>query len=57
MDIYEFRGDFTKEDVKIQEDEVESFRLATPQEVRALGEADDFLHYKRLAHVLPEEEA
>lgn len=57
VDIYEFRGDFTKEDVKIQEDEVESFRLATPQEVRALGESDDFLHYKRLAHVLPEEEA
>ena len=57
VDIYEFRGDFTQEDVKIQEDEVESFRLATPQEVRALGEADDFLHYKRLAHVLPEEEA
>ena len=57
VDIYEFRGDFTQEDVKIQEDEVESFRLATPQEVCALGEADDFLHYKRLARVLPEEEA
>ena len=56
VDIYEFRGDFTQENVKIQEDEVESFRLATPQEVRALGEADDFLHYKRLAHVLPEGE-
>lgn len=56
VDIYEFQGGFTKEDVKIQEDEVESFRLATPQEVRALGKADDFLHYKRLAHVLPEGE-
>lgn len=56
VDIYEFRGDFAQEDVKIQEDEVESFRLATPQEVRTLGEADDFLHYKRLAHVLPEGE-
>ena len=56
VDIYEFWGDFVRDDVKIQEDEVENFRLATPQEVRALGEADDFLHYKRLAHVLPEGE-
>ena len=42
VDIYEFQGNFTEHDVHIQEDEVESFRLASPGAIRALGEAGDF---------------
>lgn len=52
VDIYEFRGDFTQEDIEIQADEVESFRLASPAEIRALGEHDDFLHYHRIEALL-----
>lgn len=52
VDIYEFRGDFTKADVKIQEDEVESFRLASSQEIREIGVQDDFLHYHRIEALL-----
>lgn len=44
VDIYEFRGDFTKADVKIQEDEVESFRLASPQEIREIGVQLSLIH-------------
>lgn len=52
VDIYEFRGDFTQEDVRIQKDEVESFRLASPAEIRRLGAHDDFLHYHRIEALL-----
>lgn len=52
VDIYEFCGDFTQEDVRIQEDEVESFRLASPAEIRRLGAHDDFLHYHRIEALL-----
>lgn len=52
VDIYEFRGDFTPAAVKIQADEVESFRLAKPQEIRELGAQDDFLHYQRIEALL-----
>ena len=40
------------EQVKIQEDEVESFRLATPGEIRQLGKQDDFLHFQRIEGLL-----
>lgn len=52
VDIYEFRGNFVPGQVKIQEDEVENFRLATGAEIRELGEREDFLHYRRLADFL-----
>lgn len=52
VDIYEFWGDFTQADVRIQDDEVEAFRLASPQEIGALGERGDFLHYHRLESLL-----
>ena len=52
VDIYEFRGNFMPEQVKIQEDEVESFRLATPGEIRQLGKQDDFLHFQRIEGLL-----
>lgn len=53
VDIYRFQAPFTEKDVAIQEDEVESFKLATPDEIRALGAKDDFLHFKRLEGLLP----
>lgn len=52
VDIYEFQGNFTEHDVHIQEDEVESFRLASPGAIRALGEAGNFLHYHRIEGLL-----
>ncbi|MDY5364648.1 MAG: hypothetical protein SPH00_04180, partial [Mitsuokella jalaludinii] len=52
VDIYEFWGDFTQADVRIQDDEVEAFRLASPQEIGTLGERGDFLHYHRLEGLL-----
>lgn len=56
VDIYEFRGNFTRDQVKIQEDEVESFQLATSAQIRELGERGDFLHYQRLEGLLDREE-
>ena len=53
VDIYRFQAPFTEKDVTIQQDEVESFRLATPDEIRSLGAKDDFLHFKRLEGLLP----
>ena len=53
VDIYRFQAPFTEKDVTIQADEVESFKLATPDEIRALGAQDDFLHFKRLENLLP----
>ncbi|WP_303815471.1 3-hydroxyacyl-CoA dehydrogenase NAD-binding domain-containing protein [Acidaminococcus timonensis] len=53
VDIYRFQAPFTEKDVTIQADEVESFKLATPDEIRALGAKDDFLHFQRLENLLP----
>ena len=53
VDIYRFQAPFTEKDVTIQADEVESFKLATPDEIRALGAQDDFLHFQRLENLLP----
>ncbi len=53
VDIYRFQAPFAEKDVTIQEKEVESFKLATPDEIRALGAKDDFLHFKRLEGLLP----
>lgn len=52
VDIYRFQAPFAEKDVTIQEKEVESFKLATPDEIRALGAKDDFLHFKRLEGLL-----
>ena len=52
VDIYQFILPFTASDVHIQEDEVETFEISTIDNVRKIGENDDFLHYKRLKNLL-----
>lgn len=45
VDVYRFTGDFTEEDVTPQPEETLGFRLATPDEIRALAAEGIFLHY------------
>ena len=45
MDVYRFTGDFTEEDVTPQPEETLGFKLATPDEIRALAAEGIFLHY------------
>lgn len=52
VDIYQFILPFTASDVHIQEDEAETFEISTIDNVRKIGENDDFLHYKRLKNLL-----
>ena len=52
VDINQFILPFIASDVHIQEDEVETFEISTIDNVRKIGENDDFLHYKRLKNLL-----
>lgn len=45
VDIYRFTGDFTEEDLHLQETEIDGWMLATAREIRELGEKGIFLHY------------
>ena len=45
MDFYRFTGDFTEEDVTPQPEEALGFKLALPDEIRALAAEGIFLHY------------
>ena len=51
VDVYRFELDFVESDVTVQEEEVEEFRLATPEEIRALGEQGIFNHYSSIRRV------
>ncbi len=48
VDVYRFTLDFAEEDLHLQTEEVDGFRLAGVEEIRALGEADRFLHYESI---------
>ncbi|MDD5805949.1 MAG: NUDIX hydrolase [Eggerthellales bacterium] len=52
MDIYEFRLDFCGADVRIQEEEIQDFAIATWDDVVACEQAGEFLHFRRLACAL-----
>lgn len=56
-DIYHYRLPFTKEQVRIEEDEVQDFKLASLQEIRELFKRDGFLHYKRICEALESEKS
>lgn len=45
VDIYRFEGDFTEEDLHLQEAETDGYMLATKEEIKALAEKGIFLHY------------
>lgn len=51
VDVYRFELDFDESDVTVQEEEVEEFRLATSEEIRALGEQGIFNHYSSIRRV------
>ena len=52
MDVYRFVLDFDSQDVRVQEVEVQGFRLATAEEIAQLGEQGIFLHYTSIAPML-----
>lgn len=45
VDIYRFRGDFTEEELHLQQAETDGYMLASAEEIKALGEEGIFLHY------------
>ena len=45
VDIYKFILDFVDNDVKVQPEEVEGFKIATLEEIRAFAQEGIFLHY------------
>ena len=48
VDIYNFVLDFKESDVKVQEDEVLEFNIATFEEIQKYAEETGFLHYKSM---------
>lgn len=51
VDIYRFTGDFSQEDIRLQEGETDGYRLATAEEIAALGKEGQFLHYDSIRQV------
>lgn len=54
-DVYHFHLDFGYGDVTLQESEAIAFELATWDEIAALAEKGDFLHFERLRQALEAE--
>lgn len=55
VDIYHFHLDVTAEDVTLQRSEAISARFATWDEIEALADGNEFLHFARLSQALEEE--
>jgi 8-oxo-dGTP pyrophosphatase MutT (NUDIX family) len=45
VDIYRFIADFDEKDIHLQKEETDGYMLATPEEIKNLGEQGIFLHY------------
>ena len=45
VDVYRFIGDFTEEELQLQQAETDGYRLATAEEIRELAKQGIFLHY------------
>lgn len=45
VDIYRFRGDFTEDDLHLQEAETDGYMLATLEEIQEFAKKGIFLHY------------
>ena len=52
VDVYRFTLDFDESDVHPQESETDGFMLATPDEIKQLGEQGIFLHYNSIKEAL-----
>ena len=51
VDICKFILDFVDNDVKVQPEEVEGFKIATLEEIRAFAQEGIFLHYDSMKEV------
>ena len=51
VDVYRFVLDFKEEDLKLQTEETDGYRLATAEEIRELAEQGIFLHYDSIKWV------
>jgi 8-oxo-dGTP pyrophosphatase MutT (NUDIX family) len=51
VDVYRFTGDFEEKDICLQETETDGYRLALPEEIKALAEQGIFLHYDSICQV------
>ena len=51
VDVYRFVLDFKEEDLKLQTEETDGYRLATAEEIKALADQGDFLHYDSIKRV------
>ena len=45
VDVYRFVGDFSEEDLRLQQAETDGYRLATAGEIEELARQGIFLHY------------
>ena len=51
VDVYRFVLDFKEEDLKLQTEETDGYRLATAEEIKALADQGVFLHYDSIKQV------
>lgn len=51
VDVYRFELDFAEEDLHLQVEETDGYRLATAEEIRALADQGIFLHYDSIKRV------
>ncbi|MGN1105106.1 MAG: NUDIX domain-containing protein, partial [Huintestinicola sp.] len=51
VDIYRFVMDFDESDLHLQEAETLGYKIASPDEIKALGEQGIFLHYDSIKRV------
>lgn len=51
VDIYCFTLDFDEKDVKIQQEEALDFKIASPEEIKALADKGIFLHFDSIKRV------
>jgi 8-oxo-dGTP pyrophosphatase MutT (NUDIX family) len=51
VDVYRFAGEFREEDICLQTEETDGYRLATKEEIKALAEQGIFLHYDSICQV------
>ena len=51
VDVYEYICDINEQDVHLQVEETDGFKFATADEIKALADKGDFLHYDSIKRV------
>ncbi|MGN0329419.1 MAG: NUDIX domain-containing protein [Lachnospira sp.] len=51
VDIYKFKMDIKDEDIHLQEEETLGYKFATPEEIKAIADKGEFLHYDSIKQV------